>query len=257
MMSAPAPAAAQPMLALINLDVAAERRARMTARLAAAGLQAERIGVDLRIGAADRIRRAVDAALPGFSFDLDVLSGAEVGCWLSHACAWQRMLERPSAAACTVIEDDLVLAPHFAEAVTELSAQTHYDLVFLGTSSKNLSMRRRRRIGPFVVHEPLGPVYNTWGYTITRRWVQRLMNDGPRRIAMPIDHFLGGRAGHGRPRIAVLKPAAVSEDEQLGRASQIAPYTRRIDRWPLLENARRRLLASRISDWYYAMYRLR
>ncbi len=245
------------MLVMINLDSAVERRARMHVQLAAAGLRALRIGVDLRVASADRVRRTVESTLPGLGFDLDVLSGAEVGCWLSHASAWRMMLDQPGLAACTVIEDDLVLAPHFGAAVQALTRQTDYDLVFLGTSSKNLSTRRRSRFGGFMVHEPLGPVYNTWAYTITRRWVEALLAGGARRIAMPIDHFLGGRGGADRPRIAVLRPPAVSEDERLGRSSQIAPYTRRIDRWPLLENARRRLLASRISDWYYAMYRLR
>ncbi len=72
---------------------------------------------------------------------------------------------------------------------------------------------------------------------------------------MPIDHFLGGRGGRDRPRIGVLQPAVVVEDPVLGSASQIAPHTRRLDRSRLIESARRRLLASSVSQLYYSLYR--
>jgi hypothetical protein len=74
---------------------------------------------------------------------------------------------------------------------------------------------------------------------------------------MPIDHFLGGRARWCRPRVGVLQPSVVIEDPKLGRASQIGPYTARLDRAPLLQEARRRLLESRLGNFYYdTVYRL-
>jgi hypothetical protein len=43
----------------------------------------------------------------------------------------------------------------------------------------------------------------------------------------------------------------VREEPRLSRASQIEPYTWRIDRWRVVEQARRRFLESRVSDWFY------
>jgi glycosyl transferase family 25 len=243
------------MLYLISLDAAAARRLHMCAQLAAAGVACERIGVDMRGRAGDEIAAWVESRFPQVRFDFDRLSGAEVGCWLSHLSAWRRLVDG-SASACTVIEDDLVLGAGFAAAIEALDRQDAFDVVYLGTSSQNLSTRRRTRIGPLWAHAPVGMIYNTWGYSITRRYAQRLFASGPLCIAMPIDHFLGGSTHMLKPRIAVLRPALVEEDPELGADSQIEPYTFRIDRWRLVERARRRLLSSRVTQLYYSLYRL-
>ena len=80
-------------------------------------------------------------------------------------------------------------------------------------------------------------------------------HDAPPVSHDPIDHFLGGRGGQAGPRIGVLQPSVVVEDPVLGAASQIGPYTRRLDRSYLIENVRRRILASALSEFYYALYR--
>ena len=54
----------------------------------------------------------------------------------------------------------------------------------------------------------------------------------------------------------MLRPAVVREDPALGVASQIEPFTYRIDRFRVVEAARRRIIASRVSDLYYRLYRL-
>jgi GR25 family glycosyltransferase involved in LPS biosynthesis len=244
------------MLVLINLDSAIERRDRMLRQLCDAGANFESVGIDFRRSGHDAIRRWVDRHLPGHRFNLAVLSGAEVGCWASHLTAWRRCLEQSRDAACTVVEDDLILAGGFVPAIAALELQRAYDLVYLGTSSRNLSNRRKIRIGQFWMHEPVGVVYNTWGYTITRAYIERFFAANSQIIDIPIDHFLGGRARVAKPRTAVLRPAVVREDAVSGRQSQIEPHTRRFDRWRLVENLRRELLSSRLSDWYYRIYRL-
>ena len=78
----------------------------------------------------------------------------------------------------------------------------------------------------------------------------------PWRIDRPIDHYTGGsRAGAVKPRMAVLRPAVVREHELLGSQSQIEPTTYRIDRARIVELARRRIIASRVSALYYKLYR--
>jgi GR25 family glycosyltransferase involved in LPS biosynthesis len=243
------------MLILVNLASAHERRDVMTAQLAATGLPYERIGVDMRLRSGEEIAAWTAAHFPSFRFDLDTLSGAEIGCWVSHLSAWQRLLAQDRDPACTVIEDDLVLRPDFADAVAALASQSGFDVVYLGTSSKNLSTRKQTRIGRFVACEPIGAVYNTWGYSITRRYVKQLFGRKRVHLDMPIDHFVGGAGAPDRPRIAVLRPAVIEEHPTLGVASQIGPHTRRLDRWRIVESTRRRLLASRVGALYYSLYR--
>ena len=243
------------MLVLINLESAVERRDHMVAQLDALALRFERIGIDGR----QRPREEIDAwtrrRFGGIEFDRDLLSGAEVGCWLSHLCAWDLLRRRRDLRACTVIEDDLILDRQFAEVAAALTRESVHDVTYLGTSSRSISSQRRIHAGGCWLHEPIGTVFNTWGYVITREYVERFFAMGDSRVGVPIDHFLGGRDARGSPRIAVLRPPVVSEDSALGARSQIGPHTHRLDRWQVVERARRRLLASRIGNMYYALYR--
>jgi glycosyl transferase family 25 len=243
------------MLVLINLDSAVERRQAMARQLDAFGLDFERVGVDMRFVRTGEVDAQVEARFPGLRFDRTALSNAEIGCWLSHLTAWQRLLAQPDAATCTVIEDDLTLLPHFAAAIEALDARSAFDLVYLGTSSRNVSQRRRTDVHGFQVHAPVGVILNTWGYNITRSYATRFFAAGRRFIQLPIDHYLGGRGKRTQPHIGVLQPTVVQEDPVLGTASQIGPYTRRIDRSRLFEKLRRRVLASSVSELYYALYR--
>lgn len=242
------------MLVLINLEGAVERRQRMTAQLDAHGVEFERIGFDGRQLAPTAIAAWAAEHLPAVRFDFTRLSGAEVGCWISHLLAWRGLLSRPALPSCTVIEDDLILQPDFSEAIAILERQQIYDVVYLGTSSRNLSTRRSRTINGLRLHQPVGAVFNTWGYVIRRGFVERFFAM-QRSIKLPIDHVLGGRVARLRPAIAVAQPALVEEDPVLGRDSQIEPFTFRIDRARIVESTRRRLLASRVGGLYFSLYR--
>ena len=76
------------MLILINLESAHGRRASMEAQLRSAGLAAQRVGIDLRGVARADAREMARRAFPAFRFG-GLLSGPEIGCWLSHLTAWQ------------------------------------------------------------------------------------------------------------------------------------------------------------------------
>jgi glycosyl transferase family 25 len=245
------------MLFLINLEDATERRASMTAQLSHLGLAFRRLGVDFRRTPAARIDAWIARRFPGIAFDHASVSTAEIGCWASHLCAWQALARQRQLAACTVLEDDLLLDPGLREAIETLARSPVLDIIYLGTSSRNVSTRHRIEAGRFHLHRPLGTIYNTWGYVISRAWAQRFFAARPWRIDRPIDHYTGGaRAKAARPRIGVLRPAVVREDPSLGAASQIEPFTYRIDRFRVVEAARRRIIASRVSDLYYRLYRL-
>jgi len=256
------------MLVLINLDSAVQRRQAMARQLERCALAFDRVGVDLRCVRPYEVQAQIQSRFPRLRFDRKTLSDAEIGCWLSHLTAWQRLLQKgDQVSCCTVIEDDLTLLPGFANVVKALCGRrqqdaafgahedSNLDLIYLGTSSRSVSQRCRTQINGLWVHKPLGIIYNTWGYTISRVYATRFFASGPRLIRLPIDHFLGGRGGRAGPRIGVLQPPILVEDPVLGAASQIGPYTRRLDRSHLIENVRRRILASPLSEFYYTLYR--
>jgi len=241
------------MLFLINLEDAHERRRSMQAQLDALGLAYERIGVDFRRSSPAQIDAWIAARFPGLTFDHSDVSTAEIGCWASHLCAWQA-LANSDVPACTVLEDDLTLDPALPDAIRTLAVEPVLDLVFLGTSSRNVAARRSVAAGSFRLHRALGTIYNTWGYVVSRAWVRGFLAQ-PRHVDRPIDHYTGGRRARAmKPRIAVLRPAVVREHESLGPLSQIEPFTYRIDRARIVEVARRRIIASRMSALYYKLY---
>jgi GR25 family glycosyltransferase involved in LPS biosynthesis len=79
------------MRILISLDTAHERREGMTAQFAAHGLSCERLGFDGRGISTSAAAQAVADLQPGLTF-APRLSGAEVGCWISHLLPWRRLL---------------------------------------------------------------------------------------------------------------------------------------------------------------------
>ena len=77
----------------------------------------------------------------------------------------------------------------------------------------------------------------------------------PWRIDRPIDHYTGGsRAGAVKPRVGGAASRRRQRGPELGVDSQIEPYTYRIDRARIVEAARRRIIASRVSALYYKLY---
>lgn len=242
-------------LYLVNLDRAAERRSHMSAQLAGSGLDVRRVGVDGRGKRPAELRARATRQCPELRFDFDRLSGAEIGCWLSHLAAWKAFLHSSQLPCCVVIEDDVVLGAGFADAVRTLACQSRYDIVFLGTSSKNLSATRAQRIGGLALREPVGSIYNTWGYALHRRHIEVLLAPRPAPVDVPIDHVLGGRRTPAPASIAVLSPPIVGEAEWLATQSQIEAPITRIDRWKVVQTLRRRLLRSRAGDLYGALFR--
>ena len=243
------------MLVLINLDSAHARRARMAGQLSALGLACERLGHDFRSLDRSEIRGWFADRFPSVRPPAYTLSGAELGCWASHLSAWARILAS-GAPAGIVLEDDVLLAADFARCAGVLERDLGgFDVVYLGTSSRNLSRRRAVTVDGLRIHAPVGLVLNTWGYVVGSTWIGRLLAQASFAIDLPVDHYLGGRGSVVRPRIGVLQPACVHEDPATACVSQIQPHTWRPDRFRVVESARRRLLGSRAAEWYYRIYR--
>jgi glycosyl transferase family 25 len=244
-----------PVPIVINLDPAIERRERMASQLRALGLRFERLGHDFRRLDRTAIRNWYAAHFPSLRPPAFALSGAELGCWASHLSAWAHIAASGRSAG-TVLEDDVLLAPEIGTIVRTLESDLGgFDVVYLGTSSRNLSRRRVAAVAGLRLHRPVGLVVNTWGYVVSARWAAALLAAEALPITMPVDHFLGGRARLLKPRIAVLRPACVHEDPLTAAASQIQPHTWRPDRFRAVEGARRRFLESRASRWVDRLFR--
>ena len=249
-----APARPVPPVILVNLESATTRRARMTRQLEAQDVAFDRVGWDFRALERFAIEQWFAARFPSLRPSPRWLSGAELGCWASHLEAWER-IARSGRPAGVVLEDDLELAPGFGRCAHELAGHLgELDLVYLGTSSRNLSRRRSTTLGGLRVHAPVGSIFNTWGYVVSAEWIGRVFAHPPFQLHLPLDHFLGGRSRIVRPRIGVLQPACVREDPDTAAISQIRPHTWRPDRLAVVEGARRRFLGSRAGDWFYRLY---
>lgn len=126
-----------PPIFVISLAREAERRARMAQELA---------GFDFEFfDAVDG--RTLDAAQYAHRMDAEwfrimrgrELSPGEIGCFLSHYAAWERLSDAGTPYA-VVLEDDARLEDGFAEVVEKIvDAETGWDFVYL-------AMRRRYRM---------------------------------------------------------------------------------------------------------------
>ncbi len=116
------PEGAEYAIALINLDRNAERLAEMRRQLAACPVPLHRVpGVE-----GSRLPRAAVLRLTG---DPDSGRGT-LGCFLSHAAAWETMLDR-GLAHCLVIEDDVVPLLDLPPRLGPLGLPPDYDLCFV------------------------------------------------------------------------------------------------------------------------------
>lgn len=140
----PKPASAAPAcpILLINLERSRERLATALGQLAAAGLAAERLpAVDGRaIPEEERLRLAPWDTGAFFK----PLSPGEVGCYLSHVAAAERIVAEGWPVA-LVLEDDFALNPGFAADLADLAAlgEALPDLVRLDGSMTGGQLIRR------------------------------------------------------------------------------------------------------------------
>jgi glycosyl transferase family 25 len=105
---------------LINLDGSAERLKKASSQLAAAGISFERLpAVDGRLLSESERSRLAPWDRKAF---FKPLSPGEIGCYLSHLTALERIV-REGWPRALVLEDDFLLAPDFPSRLRELLEQ--------------------------------------------------------------------------------------------------------------------------------------
>jgi GR25 family glycosyltransferase involved in LPS biosynthesis len=188
----------QPPLYVLNLDRSPARWRHMTRVLGAQGLTFERI-----------------AAVDGRSLGADVvaqspLGPGEHGCFLSHRCAWTRLVAS-GAPLGHVLEDDVVPHPSYADLVRAGNVMPRgFELMKLDTTWHAVHLGRIVGRAADFVFRPLRSVHwCTGGYTLTRRAALALLEEtatsAPRLsvdayLYLPAGHERRVRAGAPRPR---------------------------------------------------------
>jgi glycosyl transferase family 25 len=181
-------AAGQCPVLVINLD-------RSPGRLAFQRLQADRLGLDF-----ERVAAVDGALLPQSEYELHAyrwhrpLSRSEVGCLLSHAACWRRVVELGQNVV--VLEDDLVLAQETAAFLREAKALTGAAVVNLETRGRPrfISQAPVETLGEQRLHTLHAAVAGSAAYLVTPLAAARLLEKLPRKAALA-DAFLWGRRG--------------------------------------------------------------
>ncbi|CAN5284046.1 hypothetical protein BH09PSE6_BH09PSE6_14670 [soil metagenome] len=199
-------------LFVINLARATDRRARLGAALAAAGLEAEWLSAvdgrqlsDAQRARADQRRRRAISPYP--------LSDNEIACFLSHCLAMQRLLEsgRPMA---VILEDDAQLLAGFAATLAQIDAMTRrFDVIDLHRTFKRGEIFHR-------IDDPqglpgLGRIGHTHvlasGYVVSADGARRFLTQVA-RFAYPFDKEIHRYWRNGLDLYGLAQPVVVQDD---------------------------------------------
>jgi len=212
---------------LVNLQRHRERRERIAAMLADAGLEMVwRPGLD---GARLRERRGPAVATPGaFPAPRTLLSRFQIACLVSHRMAWRRFLESADAHA-LVIEDDVHFGEGFGDVVaSERLRQAPFDIVRLESFAPRVLVDRRRgfSVGGRTVYPLLSHNPGAGGYCLNRHAASELLKL-TRSAPEEVDHIMFDvprlkGLGMNRLRVGQMLPAIVIQDGRLSAERQLA-----------------------------------
>lgn len=171
---------------LINLDSDADRLDWMRAQLDSHGLDWERVsGVDLR-GEAGQRAMGQWAHLPRAR-----LAPAEIGCMMSHATCWQRIIDSGDALGC-VFEDDVMLGGALGALLNEDSwIPRSLGIIRLETNNQICSVSNR----VLASHAGIGirATFDNWqgtaGYIVTAQKARELLA-GLEANGLPVDMYM-------------------------------------------------------------------
>jgi glycosyl transferase family 25 len=172
---------------LINLERSVTRRESMEQRLREIGLEYEIVpAIDGKLRFSEIIREVDETAFVR-NVGRPLLAG-EIGCYLSHLEAWQRLLDGP-ADVLLVLEDDVVFHEDFVSALEiALEHTNEWDLPKLNKIRAKQPIRQRT-LGPYALNAYVGPATGTGAYLIQRRAINKLL-PVMKPITRPIDHEL-------------------------------------------------------------------
>ena len=206
---------------VINLARQVERKRRMQALVAAAGVE------PVFVEAVDGSKLGASAMLPWRRNDKRALLNAgEVGCLLSHVSVWERIV-REGIDHAVVLEDDLVISPTFRQILLRIGDLPDFDLLRLETDRSPIVFRHEceLEIAGHCVHKLLRGATRTGGYAISRRGAHRLLaNFNDFEQAVDVEMFNPRRSVVDRLDMLQLVPAICVQAELVPGIAMQAPY---------------------------------
>ncbi len=237
---------------VINLADNTERMARCAAQLDTLGVPFERIeAVNGWAMSDEEVARVYDPDLNRRRAKYPLVR-PEIGCYLSHIRAWER-IAAADAPGGFVFEDDFAAAGSLPEVLQALSADRGWDMVKLFSLDPDIRLLAPRPLGPGLsIGFPVRVPSCTLGYAITQQAARRLLASAfP--IVRPIDEdhkFFWER----NLRIALVTPPPLQVGHQKASTGTVG-RSRRADR-PV--SAGRGKLAQALHGLRYQLgYRLR
>ena len=147
------------------------------------------------------------------------LEGAEIGCFMSHKKAIEKMLSDGHEAA-VILEDDVILTDYFPKAIEELlKIQNKWELVrFLG--SPKVARLTQRKVAPLTDDHFLTRLKTTpsgaHAYLINKSGAEKLLKYMQKNV-YPID-VLMGRSWQTGIEMLTIQPGIAVHDEEMESA---------------------------------------
>jgi glycosyl transferase family 25 len=213
---------------LINLDRSTERLEFFTRQAELLGIPIERISaVEGRRLSPEDLASAVSA-----TFEFQPINAGEIGLFMSHKLAWQKLLAsgEPHAA---VFEDDAVMAPTMKSVMKAIDLEVaDFDVIKLETTLRQVVCRKEHQslsCGS-VLQRLLSWHGGTAGYVISAPCARRLLSL-KEKLADPIDQVMFNPMSvvSSQLRILQLNPAACIQKDILDK-SDSAVFGTTIDR---------------------------
>ena len=205
---------------VINLERSKDRMRFMKQQLDAQGIPFEQISaVDGRLLTDDEIQQATEK--PSFPRFYASLSTGEIGCYLSHRLAWQRIIDKELDWA-LILEDDVELQPGFFDLVKQTMEEGTTPFLHLDPRQRELG-KQIRKIGKghALFHTPTCPL-RACAYALTNQQSQTLC-DKIQATDRPVDTRLQMAAWQGDLVVHALHPLIVRQLTQTELPSDIRP----------------------------------
>ena len=204
---------------VINLDRSPDRLAFFQQQAAAAAISVERISaVDGRQLSEAELQ---DAVLPQFEFQ--PINECEIGLFMSHKRAWQKLVDSGACAA-AVFEDDAVIAPEMGEILQAIDdRQPSFDVIKLESTLRKVVCEREslQLTDNSTLQRLLTWHGGTAGYVISADCAQRLLKLRE-KLADPVDQVMFNPMSKvcAELNIFQLTPAACIQNDILARHQQ-------------------------------------
>ncbi|HEU0117542.1 MAG TPA: glycosyltransferase family 25 protein [Alphaproteobacteria bacterium] len=197
---------------VINLVRAADRRVKIEAQFAAFGMPFEileatdgKLLTNTERNLVDHNRRKAITVYP--------LTDNEIGCWLSHRRAMERLMEsgEPMAA---IIEDDAVFSPEFADVMKAIEKQAdRFDFIFLHRKHKRGEIFAPcRELLPGMQLGRIGYAHmGAIAYVVSRKGAEKFLEYAP-RFGHAVDKEIHRYWANGLDIYGLERPIAAQDD---------------------------------------------